>query len=99
MGMHVLDLGNNSMTAEGAALLALVMEKHGELRDLNLYMNDIGSAGLSKVLLAVGVLLRSASVDRIRMCCCDMQRHTGGSTGIGQADDLKPFDICRSRQR
>lgn len=47
--MHVLDLGNNSMTAEGATALATCMEKHRELKDLNLYMNDIGSAGLEKV--------------------------------------------------
>lgn len=48
--MHVLDMGNNSMTAEGAASLAAYMETHRELKDLNLYMNDIGSAGLEKVL-------------------------------------------------
>lgn len=53
VGMHVLDLGNNSMTAEGAASLAAYMEKHRELKDLNLYMNDIGSAGLEKVLLCL----------------------------------------------
>lgn len=51
VGMHVLDMGNNSMTAEGAASLAAYMETHRELKDLNLYMNDIGSAGLEKVLL------------------------------------------------
>jgi Leucine Rich repeat len=50
--MHVLDMGNNSMTAEGAASLAAYMETHRELKDLNLYMNDIGSAGLEKVLSA-----------------------------------------------
>ena len=49
VGMHVLDMGNNSMTAEGAASLAAYMETHRELKDLNLYMNDIGSAGLEKV--------------------------------------------------
>jgi len=49
IGMHVLDLGNNSMTAEGATALATCMEKHRELKDLNLYMNDIGRAGLEKV--------------------------------------------------
>jgi Leucine Rich repeat len=48
--MHQLDMGNNSMTAEGAASLAAYMETHRELRELNLYMNDIGSAGLEKVL-------------------------------------------------
>lgn len=47
--MHVLDLGNNSMTAEGATALAAFMERHREVKDLNLYMNDIGSAGLQKV--------------------------------------------------
>ena len=47
--MHVLDLGNNEMSVEGAAALAAYLERHRELRDLNLYMNDIGSSGLDKV--------------------------------------------------
>jgi Leucine Rich repeat len=55
VGMFQLDMGNNSMTAEGAASLASYMEAHRELKELNLYMNDIGSAGLEKVVFA---------------CCC-----------------------------
>ncbi len=47
--MEVLDLGNNGMSAEAAASLAGFMTKHRGLRDLNLYMNDIGSEGLQKV--------------------------------------------------
>ena len=47
--MHVLDLGNNEMSAEGATALAAYLERHRELKDLNLYMNDIGSSGLDKV--------------------------------------------------
>ena len=49
-GMQVLDLGNNGMTETSAAALAAYLEQHGDLRDLNLYMNAIGSDGLEKVL-------------------------------------------------
>lgn len=49
VGMEVLDLGNNSMSESSAASLAAYLEKHRDLRDLNLYMNAIGSDGLQKV--------------------------------------------------
>ncbi len=47
--MHALDLGNNGMTETSAASLAAYQDRHPDLRDLNLYMNQIGSAGLNKV--------------------------------------------------
>ena len=47
--MHALDLGNNGMTEASAASLAAFQDRHPDLRDLNLYMNQIGSAGLKKV--------------------------------------------------
>lgn len=49
MGIEVLDLGNNNMSGSSAASLAAYLEKHRDLRDLNLYMNAIGSDGLEKV--------------------------------------------------
>jgi Ran GTPase-activating protein (RanGAP) involved in mRNA processing and transport len=47
--MEVLDLGNNGMTESSAISLAACLQKHRDLRDLNLYMNAIGSDGLEKV--------------------------------------------------
>jgi len=47
--MHVLDLGNNSISREGASALAAYMKKSSGLKELNLYMNDIGTAGITEV--------------------------------------------------
>ena len=47
--MHVLDLGNNSISKEGASALAAYMKKSSALKELNLYMNDIGTAGITQV--------------------------------------------------
>ena len=47
--MHVLDLGNNSISREGASALAAYMKKSSGLKELNLYMNDIGTAGITQV--------------------------------------------------
>ena len=47
--MQVLDLGNNSVSREGASALAAYMKKSSGLKELNLYMNDIGTAGITEV--------------------------------------------------
>jgi Ran GTPase-activating protein (RanGAP) involved in mRNA processing and transport len=47
--IHVLDLGNNSMGAEGADALARLLMTKTQLKELNLYMNDVGSIGIGKV--------------------------------------------------
>ena len=47
--MHVLDLGNNSISREGASALAAYMKKSVGLKELNMYMNDIGTAGITDV--------------------------------------------------
>ena len=46
--MHVLDLGNNSISREGASALAKYMAKSKTLRELNVYMNDFGTAGITE---------------------------------------------------
>lgn len=48
-GMHVLDMGNNSIGREGASALAKYMAKSKTLKELNLYMNDVGTAGITEV--------------------------------------------------
>ena len=47
--IRVLDFGNNSMTAVGGDALAKLLNSELSLRDLNLYMNDLGDAGIAKV--------------------------------------------------
>ena len=47
--MHVLDIGNNSISKEGASALAKYMKKSSGLKELNMYMNDIGTAGITEV--------------------------------------------------
>lgn len=47
--MHVLDMGNNGISREGASALAKYMAKSKSLKELNLYMNDIGTAGITEV--------------------------------------------------
>lgn len=47
--LKVLDIGNNSMSAEGAAALARLLHDKTGLEDLNCYMNDIGDQGMEKV--------------------------------------------------
>lgn len=51
-GIRVVDFGNNSLTSDGAAPLAELLANR-TLRELNLYMNELGDAGatvLSKAL-------------------------------------------------
>ena len=51
-GIRVVDFGNNSLTSEGAGPLAKLLSNR-TLRELNLYMNELGDAGaglLSKAL-------------------------------------------------
>ena len=43
-GIRVVDFGNNSLTSEGAAPLAKLLSNR-TLRELNLYMNELGDAG------------------------------------------------------
>lgn len=47
--LHTLDLGNNSLTDEGGAAIARLLAGKKTLRDVNLYMNDIGNSGVTKV--------------------------------------------------
>lgn len=46
--MHVLDMGNNSIGRGGASALAKYLAKSKSLKELNLYMNDIGTAGITE---------------------------------------------------
>lgn len=46
--IKTLDLGNNSMTEEGAALVAALIRKK-KLVELDLYNNDFGNEGMTKV--------------------------------------------------
>jgi Ran GTPase-activating protein (RanGAP) involved in mRNA processing and transport len=43
--IEVLDLGNNSLTSASAEPLARLLHQKGTLKDLNLYMNELGEAG------------------------------------------------------
>ncbi len=47
--MRLLDLGNNSMGEAGAAAMTRLLAAKRSLKELNLYMNDIGDAGVSRV--------------------------------------------------
>ena len=48
--LKLLDLGNNSMTDEGVASVARLLQHwRNNLRELNLYMNDIGDVGIDRV--------------------------------------------------
>jgi hypothetical protein len=50
----VLDLGNNSVTERGAVSLArLLLAKKASIRDLVMYMNDIGDAGAARLASAL----------------------------------------------
>ncbi|CAK0782497.1 hypothetical protein CVIRNUC_005717 [Coccomyxa viridis] len=47
-----LDFGNNNISAEGAEAIADIV-KRAHLKELNLYMNDIGDAGILKIASAL----------------------------------------------
>lgn len=44
-----IDLGNNSISLEGASALAELLRAKNALRDINIYMNDIGDDGAFQV--------------------------------------------------
>ena len=71
--MHVLDLGNNSISREGASALAAYMKKSTGLKELNMYMNDIGTAGITEV----------RHEAPLRMLCLVLA-HAHHSVGCGQ---------------
>lgn len=51
---QVLDIGNNSICEEGAGALArLLLAKAGSIKDLVMYMNDIGDAGAARLATAL----------------------------------------------
>lgn len=52
--LKVLDIGNNSMTGDGVAAVAKLLLAKPTLRELNLYMNDLGDTGVSRVRARVG---------------------------------------------
>ncbi|PNH05886.1 Amidase 1 [Tetrabaena socialis] len=56
--LTVLDLGNNGLTAAGAGMLTRLLSLKRSFKELNLYMNDIGDAGVAKALLDAGATLR-----------------------------------------
>ena len=62
--MHVLDMGNNSISKDGAKALADYMAKSKTLKELNLYMNDIGTAGITDVRLAMPTAWCSTAHDQ-----------------------------------
>ena len=45
----LLDLGNNSISSEGAESLAALLAVKPDLTDLTMYMNDLGDEGVKKV--------------------------------------------------
>ena len=45
----MLDLGNNSISSEGAESIAALLAAKPDLTDLTIYMNDIGDEGVKKV--------------------------------------------------
>jgi hypothetical protein len=47
--VRVLDFGNNSISEAGVASLAQLLAVKPHLKELNLYMNDIGNSGAAKV--------------------------------------------------
>ncbi len=47
--VYVLDLGNNSMSDQATGAVARLLHGKRSLKELNLYMNDIGDHGMSKV--------------------------------------------------
>ncbi len=49
----MLDLGNNSMGAEGGAALARMLHEKKSIRELTLYMNEIGDAGMESLAQAI----------------------------------------------
>lgn len=52
--IHVLDLGNNSMSGEGAAALARLLHGKKSAKELHLYMNQIGDGGMESLASAIG---------------------------------------------
>ena len=59
--IHRLDLSNNSISRSGAEVLARMIYSKNKLKELNLYMNDIGDGGMKKVnfrkiILAIRIL-------------------------------------------
>lgn len=47
--IEVLDLGNNSLTPDAADVLARLLYQKPSLKDLNLYMNELGNAGIARL--------------------------------------------------
>jgi hypothetical protein len=65
-----LDLGNNGITDRGANALSTLLHAKRSLKELNLYMNDIGDHGVSKVCC---VRLQASS-----LVCCAVGCACGG---------------------
>lgn len=45
----MLDLGNNGLSEGGAAALTRLLSVKRSLKELHLYMNDIGDTGIARV--------------------------------------------------
>lgn len=61
--LRALDVGNNSITAAGAEPLARFLFNSATLKDLNLYMNDLGDEGVGKLAAAVAANSQLTALD------------------------------------
>lgn len=61
-GIQVVDFGNNAVTSEGATSLARLLANR-TLRELNLYMNELGDAGATSISKALKGDSRLRSLD------------------------------------
>jgi hypothetical protein len=62
-----------SLTEEGAEAIARVAEK-AHLKELNLYMNDIGDAGIFKVYRSIGFPLNTFSPALSMPLACSLSK-------------------------
>ena len=45
----MLDVGNNSLTAASSEVIARLLFQKPAVKDLNLYMNELGNEGMSRI--------------------------------------------------